>query len=249
MAIQIQYRRGTAAEWTSANPTLAEGEPGYETDTGKFKVGDGSTAWTSLVYSSGIKGDTGETGPQGIQGIQGIQGETGPTGPAGGVNSVNGLTGAVDLSSVYQPLDSDLTAFAAKTAPTGAVVGTTDSQTLSNKTINSPTITGAIYANGSVRSNIVAVSAMDIDCSTGNYFTKGISSSSTFSFSNVPSGQAYSFIVEVTHTGGTITWPTSVKWATNTAPTLTTGKTHLFIFVTDDAGARWRGAALVDYVN
>ena len=53
MAIQIQYRRGTAAEWTSANPTLAQGEPGYETDTGKFKIGNGSTAWTSLAYSSG----------------------------------------------------------------------------------------------------------------------------------------------------------------------------------------------------
>ena len=51
MAIQIQYRRGTAAEWTAANPTLAVGEPGYETDTAKFKVGTGSTAWTSLTYS------------------------------------------------------------------------------------------------------------------------------------------------------------------------------------------------------
>jgi hypothetical protein len=43
MAVQIQIRRGTAANWTSANPTLAEGELGYETDTGKLKAGDGST--------------------------------------------------------------------------------------------------------------------------------------------------------------------------------------------------------------
>jgi hypothetical protein len=47
---QIQIRRGTAAQWTSANPTLASGEFGYESDTGKFKIGDGSTAWTSLGY-------------------------------------------------------------------------------------------------------------------------------------------------------------------------------------------------------
>jgi hypothetical protein len=53
MAVQIQIRRGTAANWTSANPTLAEGELGYETDTGKIKAGDGSTAWTSLGYISG----------------------------------------------------------------------------------------------------------------------------------------------------------------------------------------------------
>jgi hypothetical protein len=47
---QIQLRKGTAAAWTSANPTLASGEVGYETDTGKQKIGDGTTAWTSLAY-------------------------------------------------------------------------------------------------------------------------------------------------------------------------------------------------------
>ena len=50
---QIQFRRGTAAQWTSANPTLAAGELGYETDTGKAKIGDGALAWTSLSYSVG----------------------------------------------------------------------------------------------------------------------------------------------------------------------------------------------------
>lgn len=68
MPIQIQYRRGTAAQWTSANPTLALGEPGYETDTGKFKVGDGSLAWNSLPYASGPQGPQGPTGPQGAVG-------------------------------------------------------------------------------------------------------------------------------------------------------------------------------------
>lgn len=46
----FELRRDTAANWTSANPTLAAGEPGYETDTTKIKYGDGSTAWTSLGY-------------------------------------------------------------------------------------------------------------------------------------------------------------------------------------------------------
>ena len=51
MTIQrIKLRRGTAAAWTSANPTLAAGEPGYETDTGKHKIGNGATAWASLAY-------------------------------------------------------------------------------------------------------------------------------------------------------------------------------------------------------
>lgn len=50
---QIQTRRGTAASWTSTNPTLAAGEIGFETDTGKFKIGNGSTAWAALAYSAG----------------------------------------------------------------------------------------------------------------------------------------------------------------------------------------------------
>jgi hypothetical protein len=51
MAVQIQLRNDTAANWTSSNPTLAQGEMGVETDTLKFKIGNGSTAWTSLAYA------------------------------------------------------------------------------------------------------------------------------------------------------------------------------------------------------
>jgi hypothetical protein len=47
----IQFRKGTASAWTSANPILASGELGFETDTGRIKIGNGSTAWTSLTYS------------------------------------------------------------------------------------------------------------------------------------------------------------------------------------------------------
>ena len=46
----MQQRRGTAAQWTGANPTLAAGEIGYETDTGKFKIGNGSSTWSALNY-------------------------------------------------------------------------------------------------------------------------------------------------------------------------------------------------------
>ena len=52
MATQIQFLRDTAANWTSANPTLAEGELGLETDTTFYKIGTGSTAWTSLAYGT-----------------------------------------------------------------------------------------------------------------------------------------------------------------------------------------------------
>jgi len=51
MAVNIQLRRGTAAAWTSSNPVLMQGELGYETDTGLYKIGNGSTAWTGLSYN------------------------------------------------------------------------------------------------------------------------------------------------------------------------------------------------------
>ena len=50
MTARIQIRRDTSADWSSTNPTLSEGELGYETNTDKFKIGDGVTAWNSLDY-------------------------------------------------------------------------------------------------------------------------------------------------------------------------------------------------------
>jgi hypothetical protein len=53
MAVQIQLRRGTASQWTSSNPILAEGEMGVELDTGKWKFGNGTGTWSILAYGSG----------------------------------------------------------------------------------------------------------------------------------------------------------------------------------------------------
>jgi len=47
---RFKLRNGTAAEWTAANPTLLQGEIGVETDTRRYKIGDGSTAWAGLSY-------------------------------------------------------------------------------------------------------------------------------------------------------------------------------------------------------
>lgn len=56
MTVRIQLRRGDAAQWISSNPVLAAGEPGVELDTGKFKIGDGTTAWNALAYFTGAGG-------------------------------------------------------------------------------------------------------------------------------------------------------------------------------------------------
>ena len=108
---------------------------------------------------------------------------------------------------------------------------------------------GVIDATSQQKQGIVAVGALDIDCSAGNYFTKTINGASTFTFSNAPSSRAYSFTLELTVTSGSATWPATVQWPSGTAPTLSTGKTSLLMFITDDAGTRWRGASLVDYTT
>ena len=60
--IKFRFRRDTAANWTSIDPTLALGEPGIETDTRRIKYGDGVTSWTSLPYSVGAVAWGGITG-------------------------------------------------------------------------------------------------------------------------------------------------------------------------------------------
>lgn len=67
---QFQFRRDVASAWTSANPILLDGEMGIESDSDKFKIGDGVTAWNALPYG-GIKGDTGATGATGARGFDG----------------------------------------------------------------------------------------------------------------------------------------------------------------------------------
>jgi hypothetical protein len=114
---------------------------------------------------------------------------------------------------------------------------------------SSPATNTDLDVAGTYAQTVVAVSALDIDCSTGNYFTKTINGASTFTVSNIPASRAYSFTLELTHTSGAITWFSGVEWPGGTAPTLTTGKTHLFLFVTDDGGTRWRASSLINYTN
>jgi hypothetical protein len=78
MAYRIILRRDTAQNWESNNPVLLSGEPGYETDSNKFKIGNGSSTWTNLAYYAGATGGTGATGPIGITGATGATGATGP---------------------------------------------------------------------------------------------------------------------------------------------------------------------------
>ena len=109
----FQPKRKTAADWTSENPILRDGEFGVVTDGSDgewLKVGDGVTAWNSLPYKKGpkgdpftysdftpeqlaeLKGEKGDTGAQGPQGVKGDKGDKGDTGEQG-IQGVQGLKG------------------------------------------------------------------------------------------------------------------------------------------------------------
>jgi hypothetical protein len=111
-------------------------------------------------------------------------------------------------------------------------------------------ISGGIL-DGQLRSVVTALGAngSGIPVASGNYFTATLSTDSTVTFISPYPAASYSLAYEVEHTGGTITWDSSIKWPADTAPTLTTGKTHLFMFVTDDTGSTWRASSLVDYTT
>jgi len=123
----MQQRRDTAANWTSSNPTLAVGELGVETDTSKFKTGDGTTAWISLAYAY-TAGATGATGPAGATGPTGVTGPTGPTNITS-ITAGTGLSGGVITTSGTIAIDS-------------TVATLTGTQTLTNKTLTSPVLGG-----------------------------------------------------------------------------------------------------------
>jgi hypothetical protein len=120
MAIKVQLRRGTATQWSTANPLLAEGELGLELDTGRFKVGNGTQNWNALVYASGIQGPTGPAGSNGIAGPTGANGSNGAAGPTG-ERGPTGIQGPAGDGGVGQLLLNDALLQTGIYFPVGAV--------------------------------------------------------------------------------------------------------------------------------
>lgn len=108
---QILLRRGTSMEWVAANPVLGSAEFGVEEDTGRFKLGDGTTTWNNLPYKS----------DRGLPGIAGPAGSIGPAGPAGpaGPKGDSGSAASISIGSVSQG-----------TAASATITGTAESPIL-----------------------------------------------------------------------------------------------------------------------
>lgn len=101
------------------------------------------------------------------------------------------------------------------------------------------------YEDGVVGFNI-ADHTNTLDLSTGTAFSFTPTSATTVSFTNAPaSGKAVGFTVEINGDGSAITWPSSVKWPTGTAPTATATK-ELYAFVTTDGGTVYYGKRVAE---
>jgi hypothetical protein len=116
VSTQIQIRRDTSTNWTSSNPTLASGEIGVETDTSKFKIGNGSSTWTGLSYPFGdIDGVTAGVGISG-------------GGTSGTVTVTNSMATAIDAKGDLVP-GTGADTFARLAVGTNNTVLTADSST------------------------------------------------------------------------------------------------------------------------
>jgi hypothetical protein len=163
MAIRIQLRRDTSGNWSTNNPLLYPGEMGIETDTGKFKIGPAvtaptvGTAWNSIASYSNIT-------PSGLESSLGDYVETSSVGIKGGLVEMDAsgnalilgpgfiVEGETDNTNETTVVFTNPTADRTITFPdaTGTVVLADSTNTLTNKTLTSPTISGLSLSDASI---------------------------------------------------------------------------------------------------
>ena len=130
----MQQRRGTAAQWTAANPILAAGEIGFETDNNRFKIGNGATAWSALDYfaNNAALEDLLDGAPEAL-------------------NTLNELAAAIGDDADF------IGTFNAHTTATTNVHGISDTNTLATLTDINTTASGAASALGEHTSSTTLV--------------------------------------------------------------------------------------------
>lgn len=146
-----------------------------------------------------------------------------------------------------QDYDSDLAAFAAKTAPSGDVVGTTDTQGLTNKTLTNPTVTNYVESVVAI-GTVTTAHTLVLTSGTVQTATLTASTACTFTMPTATAGKSFILLLkQAASTGNGSATFTSVKWSAAGAPTITTtaGKMDILSFVAD--GTNWYGNIVQGY--
>jgi hypothetical protein len=269
MAVQIQLRNGTAAQWTSANPTLAVGELGAETDTGKFKIGTGSTAWNSLAYAAvGTVTSVAQSFTGGIVSVAGSPVSTSGTlaltvaGTSGGVPYFS--SGTAWASSAALAANALVIGGGAGAAPATTTTGTgvltflgtpSSANLLSAMTddtgtgllvfnnapaLTNPTVTNYVETLYSANT----ATAITVDLTNGTVQNLTLTGNATITMPTAVAGKSFIIILSQDATGSrTVTWST-VSWPSATAPTVTSTASKKDIFSFFSNGTSWFGTTI-----
>lgn len=149
-----------------------------------------------------------------------------------------GGSGAATLTGILK--GNGTSAFTAVTAPSGTIVGTTDTQTLSAKTLTNPTVTNYVETPYSANSS----TAITLDLTNGTVQIITLTGNATITMPTATSGKSFVMLLKQDGTGSrTVTWST-VKWAGGTAPTITSTASRLDLLSFFADGTNWYGAVI-----
>jgi hypothetical protein len=149
-----------------------------------------------------------------------------------------GGSGAATLTGILK--GNGTSAFTAVTAPSGAIVGTTDTQTLSAKTLTNPTVTNYVETPFSANSS----TAITLDLTNGTVQIITLTGNATITMPTATSGKSFIMYLKQDATGSrTVTWST-VKWAGGTAPTITSTASRQDILSFFSDGTNWYGVVV-----
>jgi hypothetical protein len=229
--VRVQLRNDTSSNWTSANPVLSIGEMGIETNTAKYKIGDGTTAWNSLAYSSlpstalTSGGALGTPSSGTLTNTTGLPISTGVSGLGTGVATFLGTPSSANLASaVTDETGSGALVFA--TAPTLSAPILTNATLVAAEELTS--VTGTGFATGTNNVDVLTASVYYYNSNATASGTINVRGNSGTTLNSILPVGASLTVAVIIQNGATAYYPSSFtvdgsaitpKWSGGTAPT------------------------------
>lgn len=250
MSSKIILRRDTGTNWGSVNPILANGELGFETDTRRFKLGNGTSTWSALSYALNtlMYGTIDPVSGLGLNGDFYINTAAltifGPkaagTWPVGASIKGLGITPqALGFTLTGGTTSKTLTVDAS--IATSAIATKTGAEELTNKQLTTPAING--YVEGS--STVSASTALTLDITSSTYIVVTLTGNVPYTFPTPAVGKSFQLTQKQDATGNRLpSFPANVKWPGDVTPTITAtaNKKDRFGFSSD--GTYWYGSVM-----